>query len=130
RPAVILFLQTDDPLPQIHGSPELRRLLVQALDQVLGEDFREARDVEDVFLRIDGGQLTTHLVQVVDDPAGGTAHPRVERTEEAGGAGADDRDVHGFLHGPNGNGRVVRRARRAVTPASRAGPVDSIGSTS
>jgi len=81
------------------GLLELEGLLGHPLHEVLGEHLRETGHVEDVLLGVQRGELAAHLVEVVDQTAGGTAHARVERAEQPGRAGADNRDIFDVLHG-------------------------------
>src|SRR2546426_4912144 len=86
-------------LSQVDGLLELEGLLGHPLHQVLGEDLWEARDVEDVLLRVQRRELAAHLIEVVDQTAGGPAHSRVKSAEQPGRAGADNRDIFDVLHG-------------------------------
>jgi hypothetical protein len=86
-----------DDLPQMRGGAELESLRGHVADQVLGQDLGEARDVEDVFLRVEGHELPTEGRKRVDDPRGGAPHAGIECGEEAGRSSADDRDVPDLL---------------------------------
>ncbi len=99
-----LAAQPHHLLAQVYRRAELRGLVGQALHQVFRQDFGEARHVEDVFLRIQGRELAADVVQIVDQPAGGPAHPGVERAEKSGRSRADDGDILEVVHGANGNG--------------------------
>jgi hypothetical protein len=72
---------------------ELRRLVSQRPHEILGEHLRIARDVEDVFLRIERGELPAELRQRVHDLRRRAAHSRVEEREEPRRPAADDGDV-------------------------------------
>ena len=65
----------------------------EILHQVLAENLGEAADVEDVFFGIERRDLSAHVVQRVDQPAGGPAHAGVEGGEQSSGPGADDGEV-------------------------------------
>jgi hypothetical protein len=80
--------------------PELRRLLGETFDEVLGQNLRESGDVEDELLRVERGELSAQLGERVDDAAGRLAHPGVEHGEESGGSSADDRDVLDIVKHP------------------------------
>jgi len=67
RLAVLLAAaQPDDFLGEVDRRLPLQALLGEGLHEVLGENLRKTGDVEDVFLRIERGQLATDLVEVVD----------------------------------------------------------------
>src|SRR2546422_498187 len=133
-----LALQADDLLSQVDGRAELQALLGHALDQVLGEDLREAGDVEDVLLGIESRELAAHLVEIVDQPAGRAAHPRVEGAEQPRRAGPDDRDIFDVLHAARvtggyaaskrGPGRRQPRALRRPRAWRRRSPPRRTGS--
>ena len=54
---------------EVHRHVELLdRLLAELLDEVLGEDAREARDVEDPLLRVERRELAAEVGQRVDRP--------------------------------------------------------------
>jgi hypothetical protein len=72
---------------------ELSRLLQERVHEVLREDLREARHVEDVLLGVQSGELAASLGKCVDDLRGGPAHASVEEGEEPDRSGADDRQV-------------------------------------
>src|SRR5689334_484022 len=48
-------LERSDVLVEMRFEVELRRLFDERVDEILGQDFREPTDVEDVFLRIERG---------------------------------------------------------------------------
>ena len=76
----------------------LQPLLDHAVDVLLAADLREAGDVEDVLLGVDGGDLAAELLEALDDAAARLAMAGVVGGGEARGPGADDRDVdHGVL---------------------------------
>jgi len=78
----------------VHRHVELlERLAAQRLDEVLREDLRMARHVEDPLLGIERRELAADLWQRVDDPRGRLAHAGPERCRQADRPGADDRDV-------------------------------------
>src|ERR1700678_2983674 len=58
--AAVLF-QTHDSLVEERRVVELRSLHAQLPDEVLGQHLREAGHVEDVFLGIQRGQLSTEI---------------------------------------------------------------------
>ena len=62
---------------------ELEPLLDTELDEILALDLRVARDVVDVLLRIDGGDLAAELAEALDDANGGVAVARVVRGGKA-----------------------------------------------
>src|SRR5438046_763526 len=100
-----LALQARHGLAQVDPRLPLQRLLGKAPHQVLGEDLGDARDVEDVLLGVERGQLAARLIERVDQAERGPAHPGIEARKEAGGAGADDGDIFDVLHGGERNGR-------------------------
>src|SRR5206468_17065 len=117
---------------QVDGLLELEGLLGHPLHQVLGEDLWEARDVEDVLLRVQRRELTAHLVEVVDQTAGGPAHSRVKSAEQSGRAGADNRDIFDVLPRAAGDGptRPVHdwsRARHSRRGEAREGAARAAG---
>src|ERR1044072_7503716 len=95
---VVGAAQPDHLFREVHRRLPAESLLRESFHQVLREDLRKARDVEDVFLGIQRGELAADLVEVVDQAMRGAAHPRIERGEQTGRAGADDDDIFGFLH--------------------------------
>ena len=99
RVAVLDPAKPGDHLTQMGGGAELQSLRRHVPNQVLGQNFREAGDIEDVFLRIQGHQLPAERGQGIDDTRGGAAHPSVESGKEARRASSDDRDVFEFLLG-------------------------------
>jgi hypothetical protein len=68
----------------------------EVASQILGEDPREARYVEDVLFRVQGGELSPQLRENIDDSCRDASHPRVEKTVEAGRASTDYRDIDRF----------------------------------
>ena len=109
-----------DSLAQVCLGAVLQSLLDHEVDVRLTADLRAAGDVEDVLLRVDGGDLAAELLEALDDAAAGLAMAGVVGGGEARGPGADDRDVdHGVLaHRAQARGSrlgdlpVPRRARR------------------
>ena len=94
-----ILVQSGHPLAEMRRLAELRRLIAQRLDEILRQHLRVAGDVEDVFLGIEGGELTAELRQRVDDLRRCAAHARVEEREEPRWPSADDRDVlHLVIH--------------------------------
>src|SRR5690606_35818749 len=75
-----------------HVGLELHRLLNQVLRQILGEYLGKSAHVEDVLLRIQGGELSAELGKRVDDSTGDAPHAGVERAEQPGGTSPYDRD--------------------------------------
>src|SRR5207247_7428446 len=84
-------LQPSDLLAEVDRRLPLQPLLGHSLHEVLGEDLGEARDVEDVLLRVERRELAADLIEVVDQAARGPAHPGVEGTEQS------RRDARGLL---------------------------------
>ena len=72
---------------------KLSSLFGEDIYQILRQDLRVPRDVEDVFLRVQRSELTTKLRQGVDDSGRGAPHARIKRGKETGGSPANDRDV-------------------------------------
>lgn len=68
-------------------------LLDEGSHEIFGQHLRNAGDIEDVLLRIQGGQLSARLRKRVDDLRRHTAHPGIKEGEKAGGASTDYRDV-------------------------------------
>jgi hypothetical protein len=62
-------------------------------DEVAAADGGKARDVEDLLLRVHGGDLAAGLRQGVDERGAQAAEAGVVRGEQPGGAGADDQYV-------------------------------------
>src|SRR5687768_17075290 len=89
----VVLVQPRDTLAEVRGLLELRGLVAQRLHQVLREHLRIARDVEDVFLGVERGQLAAQLGERVDDLRRRTPHSGVEEREEPRGPAADDGDV-------------------------------------
>ena len=91
-------LERLDSLAQQRLGAVLQPLLDHAVDVLLAADLREAGDVEDVLLGVDGGDLPAELLEALDDAAARLAMAGVVGGGEARGPGADDRDVdHGVL---------------------------------
>src|SRR5688572_22762898 len=90
---VVIPLERGDILVQVRFVVELVNLLLERLDQVLGEDFCESTNVEDVLLGIKRRQLAAELRQGVHDLRSRSAHPRIKRGEQSRRTAADDRDV-------------------------------------
>src|SRR3954447_25367935 len=90
---IVGSLERGDVLIEVRPEVELCGLIDQRADQVLGQNLRVSADIEDVFLGVKRGQLTTQLRQGVDDLGGGAAHARVKRGEQPRWAAADNRDV-------------------------------------
>ena len=97
----VLLVEAGDALSQVRRLVELRRLVSQRLHEVLGEDLRIPRDVEDVFLRIERGELPAELRKRVHDLRRRAAHSRVEEREEPGRPAADDGDVLDLVFHPS-----------------------------
>ena len=57
----------------------------------------KSRDVEDVLLGVQRGELAPQLGQGVDDSRRRAAHASIEQREQAGGTPADDGDVANFV---------------------------------
>src|SRR5262245_26806591 len=72
---------------------ELESLLGAEVDEGLTLDLRMARDVVDVLLRVDRGDLAAELLEALEDADGRLAMAGVVGSREADGPGADDRDV-------------------------------------
>jgi hypothetical protein len=68
-------------LPQVDGRLELKRLFGHPLHEVLRQHLGEARDIEDVFLGIEGDQLPTHLVEIVDHATARAPHAGIKGAE-------------------------------------------------
>ena len=111
-------LERLDGLSQQRLRAVLQPLLDHAVDVLLAVDLREARDVEDVLLGIDGRDLAAELLEALDDAAARLAVAGVVGGGEARGPGADDRDVdHGVLTHrgqARGSGARSRRNRRGA----------------
>jgi hypothetical protein len=86
-------LQALHLLVEVHVRPELEALLHAEVDERLPLDLRVPRDVVDVLLRVDGGDLAAELAEALDHADGGVAVARVVGGREAHRARADDRDV-------------------------------------
>ena len=63
-------------LAEPHLGAVLQALLGAELDQLRAEDLRMARDVVDVLLGVDGGDLAAELLEALDDPNRGVAVAR------------------------------------------------------
>src|SRR5258708_29721670 len=73
-------------------------MLGEPLHEILCQDLGKSRDVEDVFLGIERGQLAAHLIEVVDQAVRSAAHAGIEGGEQAGRACSDDDDIFCLLH--------------------------------
>ena len=98
------------------------RLLDERVDEIAALDRGEARDVEDLLLRIHRGDLAAQLRERVDDGDAETAEAGVVGGEQPGRARADDRQVGVVVwHGATLPHRSVRprpsprRVRSACT---------------
>jgi len=119
-------LERLDFLAQSHVGAVLEPLLGAEIDQRLTLDLRIAGDVEDVLLRIDGGDLTADLLEALDDPHGRVAMARVVRGGEAGRAGTEDRNVDDVAHAPDASARFcsdVVGGREVLMAPSGAAPL-------
>jgi hypothetical protein len=87
------LLQRDDALVAVHRRAELRGLLRQRADEVLGEYLCEPAHVEDVLFRIQRGELSTGLRKRIDNLGRSAAHAGVKLGEEPGGPRTNYRDV-------------------------------------
>ena len=94
----VALVEADDLLVEVNRLAELLLLLDELLDEILRQHLREPRHVEDEFFRIQRHQLAARLRQCVDDLRADAAHSRVEKTEQAGRTGSDDRDVLLFVN--------------------------------
>ena len=65
-PVLLAAAQPGDLFRQVHRRLPLQALLGEPFHQVLRENLRKSRNVEDVFLGIERGQLTAHLIEIVD----------------------------------------------------------------
>ncbi len=90
---VSLSLERGDLLVEHHLGLELHGLLDHVLGKVLRQNLRDAADVEDVLLGIEGGQLPAQLREGVDDATADPSEAGVEGPEEAGRPTPDDGDV-------------------------------------
>jgi len=72
---------------------ELCDLLGQRADQVPGENFRKAGNVEDELLGIERRELAAKFRQRVDDLRRGAPHSGIEQSEDPGGTAADDGEI-------------------------------------
>ena len=90
---IVLPFERGHVLVEMRFEMELRRLLNQSTDQILGQDFGEAADVEDVLLGIESSELPSELRQGVDYLGGRSPHTRIKSGEQPRRTAADDRDV-------------------------------------
>src|SRR5438105_3076133 len=90
---IVFSLQPRHVLIQECRKLELRGLLRERLDQVLRENLRVARYIEDVLLGVQRRQLAAELRESVHDLGGRPAHSGIKKSEEPCGSSADDRDV-------------------------------------
>ena len=76
---------------------ELQSLFYAKVDELLTEDLRMARDVINMLLGIDGGDLAAELAEALDDADRRVSVARVVGGREPHRPGADDRDVANAL---------------------------------
>src|SRR5262249_9740525 len=81
------------------------------------EDFRKARDVKDIFFRVERRQLPAKLRQRIDDLGRRATHPRIEKGEDPGGTTADDGDVFDFHWNKDTAGWYKHTAGRSLALA-------------
>jgi len=109
----VRLLQRHDPLPEVGGDPrrlvELRRLVGEVADEVLGQHPGEVGHVADVLLGVEGRELSPQLGEGVDHLRGGPAHAGVEEGEEAGGAAPQDGQVADLVRAHGGKIAVPGR---------------------
>ena len=72
---------------------KLTRLVGEIPHQLLRQNARVARHIEDVFLRVQRGELAAKLGQGINDLGRGTAHAGVKQGKQPSGAAADDGQV-------------------------------------
>jgi hypothetical protein len=77
----------------VNVGAELQALFHAEVDELLTEDLGMARDVVDVFLGIDGGDLAAELAEALDDADRRVAVACVVRGRKSYRPRADNRDV-------------------------------------
>src|SRR5713226_3274335 len=83
----------EDPLPEDDGGVELECLLHHVLHQFLSENLSKTRDIVDVLLGVQDGNLPTHLLKGVDELHLHLSQTGIESGKETGWSCAYYRDV-------------------------------------
>ncbi len=86
-------VERGDLLAQMHLWVELEALLDAEVDEALALHLRMPGDVEEVLLRVDRRDLTTELLEALDDPDGRVPVSRVVGRSKPDRPAADDGDV-------------------------------------
>src|SRR5215213_11118597 len=92
-PVVIDTVERLHLFPQPDLGAVLEALLRAEVDERLSENLRVTRDVVDVLLGVDGGDLSPELLETLDYTDGAVAVSCVVRRRQPARAGAQDRDV-------------------------------------
>jgi len=91
-------LEADDVLAKVGWEIELACLLRQLADEILCEDLRESRHIEDVLLGIKSSQLSAKLRKRIENLRSRPAHSRIKGGEKTSRPASDDGNVLYLVH--------------------------------